>query len=119
MKKLLLITVLLLAVFISCTKSTESKSNSNTGNSNNVCTGTQSFATDVNPIIQSVCANSGCHDAASSNGPGPLTNYQQVFNARTAIRSAVASGVMPKNTTLSSSQKNAILCWIDNGAGNN
>ena len=119
MKKLLLITVLLLAVFISCTKSTESKNNSNTGNSNNVCTGTQSFAADVNPVIQSVCANSGCHDAASSNGPGPLTNYQQVFNARAAIRAAVISGTMPKNSSLSPNQKAAIICWIDNGAINN
>lgn len=85
------------------------------------CTGAaKSFATDVNPIIQSFCAtNSGCHGSGSGNGPGPLITYQQIFNARIAIRSAVASGSMPQNSTLSASQKNTILCWIDNGAISN
>jgi len=83
------------------------------------CTGTKSFASEVHPIFQTVCSNAGCHEASSTNGPGPLTNYQQIFNARTSIRSAVSSGTMPKNTTLTATQKNAILCWIDNGAPNN
>jgi len=48
-----------------------------------------------------------------------LTTYQQVFNARTSVRSSVASGSMPKGSTLSDAQKNAILCWIDSGAPNN
>jgi hypothetical protein len=77
------------------------------------------FTADVNPIIQSTCNQQGCHDVASVNGPGPLTNYSQVFNARFAIRSAIASGLMPQNTTLTTAQKNSILCWIDGGAPNN
>ncbi len=79
----------------------------------------KAFAADVNPIIQSVCAGAGCHANGSSNGPGALTNYTQVFNARTQIRSAVSSGLMPQGSTLSTAQKNAILCWIDSGAPNN
>jgi hypothetical protein len=78
------------------------------------------FATDVNPVIQSSCAsNAGCHASGSSNGPGALITYQQIFNARFSIRSAVANGNMPLNSSLSVSQKNAILCWVDNGATNN
>lgn len=118
MKKLSIISVLILIVIISCTKNTESTSGNNTNN-NTTCTGTKSFTTDVSPIMQSVCAASGCHDASSSNGPGPLTNYQQVFNARVIIRAAVISGTMPKNSSLSANQKSAIICWIDNGATNN
>ena len=119
MKKLLCIAILVVVAF-SCTKNSDSNSGTNTNNDPApTCTGTKSFSADVNPIIQNVCAASGCHNAGSSNGPGPLTNYQQVFNARTTIRSAVASGLMPKNSTLSASQKNDILCWIDNGASNN
>jgi hypothetical protein len=85
------------------------------------CSGTaKSYVTDVSPLIQSYCAsNSGCHASGSTNGPGSLTTFQQVYNARAAIRSSVASGIMPQNTTLSSSQKNIIICWIDNGATNN
>src|SRR6185503_4799368 len=74
------------------------------------------FATDINPIIQSTCNHQGCHDVASTNGPGPLTNYTQFFNARFVIRPAIESGLMPQNTTLTKAQKNSILCWIDGGA---
>ena len=118
MKKQFLIGVLISGAIFSCTKNSVSSDNNN-NNNNITCTGTKSFATDVKPIIQSVCAASGCHDASSINGPGPLTTYQQVFNARTDIRSAVASGIMPKNGALSASQKSAIICWIDNGATDN
>ena len=85
------------------------------------CSGSaKSFANDVSPVFQTSCAiDSGCHAAGSGNGPGPLLNYSQIFNARADIRSAVASGHMPLNATLTASQKNAILCWIDNGAPNN
>jgi hypothetical protein len=80
----------------------------------------KAFAADVNPIIQSSCANNiACHSSGSVNGPGALTSYTAIFNSRTSIRSAVSSGSMPKNSTLSTNQKNSILCWIDSGAPNN
>ncbi len=79
----------------------------------------KAFAADVNPIIQSTCAVSGCHAAGSFNGPGALTTYSEIFNARINIRSAVASGRMPQNGSLSTAQKNSIICWIDGGALNN
>jgi len=84
------------------------------------CSTAKSFATDVSPIIQSSCAvNAGCHASGSTHGPGPLTNYSQVFAARSAIRSAVASGLMPQGSSLTSTQKNNIICWIDSGASDN
>jgi hypothetical protein len=84
------------------------------------CSTTKSYTSDVSPIIQSSCAtNSGCHASGSTNGPGALTTYAQVYNARAAIRTAVANGSMPQNGSLSNTQKNAIICWIDNGAANN
>lgn len=79
----------------------------------------KAFAADVNPTIQSSCSLIGCHEAGSINGPGQLTNYTEVFNARTTIRSAVSAGTMPKTGSISASQKNSILCWIDSGAPNN
>ncbi len=84
------------------------------------CSGTKSFATDVSPIIQNSCAvSSGCHGSGSSSGPGFLSTHQQVFNARTQIRAAVASGRMPQGGALTNAQKDALLCWIDAGAPNN
>ena len=84
------------------------------------CSTTKYYAADVSPIIQSYCAtNSGCHASGSSNGPGPLTIYAQVYSARSDIRKAVANGKMPQNGSLTNDQKNAIICWIDSGAPNN
>ena len=83
------------------------------------CNGTQSFTNDVNPIFQASCAISGCHGAGSFNGPGPLTTYSQIFNARAAIRTAISNGTMPKTGMLSTTNRNTIICWIDNGAVSN
>ena len=106
--------VALLAFFISC-----SKSGSDDSTPANACDGVaKTFSGNVNPIVQTFCNQAGCHNTGSVNGPGPLTNYTQVFSARSAIRAAVQSGIMPKNATLSTTQKNTIICWIDSGAPN-
>ncbi len=84
------------------------------------CTSAKSFASDVQPIFQTYCAtNSSCHGSGSLNGPGTLNTYSQIYNARSTIRVAVANRSMPQNATLSTTQINGILCWIDNGASNN
>ena len=79
----------------------------------------KSFITDVNPIVQGFCNTAGCHSSGSTNGPGPLTNYNEIFTNRVAIRSAIAAGTMPKTSTLTTAEKNSFLCWIDSGAPNN
>ncbi|HMK26016.1 MAG TPA: hypothetical protein VK483_08310 [Chitinophagaceae bacterium] len=79
----------------------------------------KAFAADVNPIIQSTCAITGCHEAGSVNGVGQLTTYNDIFNHRNEIQSAISAGRMPKTGSLSTSQKNSILCWIQGGAPNN
>jgi hypothetical protein len=84
------------------------------------CTGDpKSFATNVSPITSTSCDKPACHNAGSTNGPGPLTNYAQISAAKTAIRSAIIEGRMPKDKTLTEGEKNSIVCWIDAGAENN
>ncbi len=78
------------------------------------------FGAVVSVIIQNSCAtSSGCHSAGSVNGPGPLTNYTQVKAAANEINASVAAGRMPKGSSLSTAQKNAISCWVSSGALNN
>src|SRR5262245_5852202 len=62
------------------------------------------FTSRVLPIIQNSCTAAGCHAAGSANGPGALTNYTQISNAAVAIKNAVASGAMPKNSSLTAEQ---------------
>lgn len=84
------------------------------------CSGAaKSFATDVNPIIQTFCNQANCHNTGSTNGVGPLTKYIEVFDAKSRIRPQIIAGLMPQNNTLTTAQKNAIICWIDQGAPNN
>ena len=91
------------------------------GASNISCNGVVvGFAADVKPIIDSRCAtSSGCHGSGSNVGPGALTTYTQVFQARTQIKTAVSSGIMPKGSSLNTGEKASIVCWIEGGAANN
>ncbi len=77
------------------------------------------FSVDVNPIIQTNCAISGCHDGSSTNGPGPLTSYDRIRDAASRIRTAVVDRTMPKGSTLSTDDIRKIVCWIDSGTPNN
>lgn len=121
----ILITFACTLFIISCSKSSSTTGNNSsgsgtgTGSTLDCSTVPKSFSTDINPIVQSFCNASGCHAAGSTNGPGPLTNYTQVFNARASIRPAIASGLMPQGSSLTTAQKNSFLCWIDNGAPEN
>ena len=122
MKKNILPVAFFAAILFSCSKNNGTSGGGSGGGGTTLncdAVTNKAFAADVSPLIQSTCAISGCHAAGSSNGPGALTSYTQVFNSRTSIRSAVSSGLMPQGSTLNASQKNSILCWIDSGAPNN
>ncbi|HET9824007.1 MAG TPA: hypothetical protein VFP87_01670 [Chitinophagaceae bacterium] len=96
------------------------KKSADDGNSPECSGSVKSYAADVKPIVQASCAfDSDCHGSGSSSGPGSLLTYFEIFEARSAIRSAVLSREMPKDETLTAAQKNAIICWIDDGAVNN
>ena len=111
-KVIIVLTGLVIILLLSCAKGKVDYSPD--------CSGAaKSFSGDVSPVILSYCATSGCHATGSGNGPGALTNYSEIFNARSSIRRQVGNGSMPKNNSLSNFQKDAIMCWIDNGAPNN
>jgi hypothetical protein len=81
---------------------------------------TVKFSTDVQPIVNTTCAiNSSCHAAGSINSGGPLTDYNLIFAKRSNIKFQIENGLMPKTGSLSSAEKNKIICWINSGAPNN
>ena len=98
---------ILLLVSASCKKTTNSISSSSYTPD---CSGTaKSYKTDVAPLLTNNCV--GCHSQFST--------YASVSASTSSIRSNIVSGNMPKSGTLTFAQKNAIVCWIDNGAPNN
>jgi hypothetical protein len=120
MKKAIALIIIAAAVILACSKSKDTPNNEG-GNTLDCSTvSAKTYTTDVSPIIQSKCATDGnCHGSGSVNGPGALVTYSAIFNARANIRAAVASGEMPLTGSLTTAQKNSILCWIDSGAPNN
>lgn len=111
-------TLLLLTVLFACSKSSSTSGSTPTPLPSD-CSATISFSATVSPIISASCAIAGCHAAGSSNGPGALTTYAQISAAKGSISSAVANGSMPKGSSLSASQKQAIVCWVSQGGANN
>ena len=84
------------------------------------CTSTPAkFATDVQPLILSKCAVSGCHNASASGGL-IFQNYAQVNAAKDRINArAVIEKTMPASGALLPAEIAKIKCWIDGGALNN
>lgn len=106
-------------ILISCSKgsSTSGGSSGGGGGTNVDCsTINAKFAADVAPIISSSCAINGCHNGSQTP---TLTTYAQISANASSISSQVQSGAMPKNSTLSTTQKNIIKCWVQSGAPNN
>lgn len=105
MKKTLALFAFGIAMIAGCTKDDNGGSTLYTP----TCTGiAKSYATDVAPVISAYCA--GCHD---------FSTYTKVKAVTGDMRTQIVAGSMPKGTTLTTDQKNAIVCWIDNGAPNN
>ena len=119
MKKNLYLVPIISIVFLvnACTKG----GGTNTPPAPDPCAGLSfKFSTDVQPIINTTCANSAnCHGAGSVNSGGPLTDYNLVFNKRSNIKFQIENGLMPKVGSLSTTDKNKIICWINSGAPNN
>lgn len=122
MKKKILILVIGFYGIASCSKSGSSTGGGGGGGGGTLnCSGVPAlFGANVNPIISTSCAtNSSCHGAGSANGPGPLLTHAQISAASAAIKVAVGNGTMPKTGTITTDQKNTIICWVNGGALNN
>lgn len=76
-----------------------------------------SFSSQIETIITSRCALSGCHDG-SLGASRNWTVFTNVRNNATSIRNLTQSGSMPPagNTALTQEQKDLIACWVDDGA---
>lgn len=118
-KQLIFITTLISIIFFinSCSKG----SGGNNPAPADPCLGLSfRFAADVQPIINNSCAtSSSCHAAGSVNSGGPLTDYNLIFAKRSNIKFQIENGLMPKGGSLTTDQKNKIICWINSGAPNN
>ncbi|MCB9262273.1 MAG: hypothetical protein H6607_07860 [Flavobacteriales bacterium] len=107
--------------------------NNNNHNSDTCSPDTVYFVNEILPLIQSNCAQSGCHDAASHKEGVILTDYNKIISTGKVkagnpggsdlyevITETDPDKVMPPPpASLTTEQKNAIRIWIQQGAKNN
>lgn len=118
MKKLLIISILTLsvAVMTGCYYDTEELLYPGGVSCSGVA---PSFSKDVQPIFQTKCSLSGCHNTGATNTGGALTNYTEIKAKAAPCKTSVLNGSMPKGLTLTADQIKIISCWVDNGSQNN
>ncbi len=75
-----------------------------------------SYAQSIEPLMMNSCSVTGCHNG--SQFPD-LRTYEGVKNSSARVKEFTQSGFMPISGTLTQEQKDAIACWIDDGALNN
>lgn len=84
------------------------------------CNGAANKFSNVNPIIQTKCSfNAACHGAGSSNAGGPLTSYDLIKAKASSIKLQVQTGLMPQTGSLTPTELQSIVCWVEAGAPNN
>ncbi|RMG79753.1 MAG: hypothetical protein D6707_07600 [Bacteroidetes bacterium] len=83
------------------------------------------FINDVQPIINSSCAYSGCHDKATAKEGVDLSSYSSIITTgevvagnadESEIYEQIAKNEMPPGNPLTNEQKNIIKNWINQGA---
>ena len=90
-----------------------------TSNTVTVLTGA-SYANQIQDIIETNCAVSGCHDGDS--GIPDWTSLSNVQDNAANIKNRTAAGTMPpanSGITLTQDEVDAIGCWVDDGALSN
>lgn len=72
----------------------------------------------VAPIISANCAVAGCHSGSQSPN---LSSSSAIISSAARIRVRTANGTMPPagRPPLTQAQKDAIACWVEDGALNN
>jgi hypothetical protein len=114
------------ATISSCKKEDDDHHAGGTQNSDYInaadCTGSSpTYTADVAPITETICATSGCHNAATASHGLDLEGYDAVknnfndHNLLCAINHANGCDPMPKGLPkLSDAQIKTITCWAKN-----
>jgi mono/diheme cytochrome c family protein len=137
MKKLIWFLLIIMALsafqFHACRHEPDYLTNSGVITTSSCSPDTVYFVNDLQPLLQSNCDISGCHDGTSSEEAGPLTDYSSVIStggvkpyrpSDSKLYTSVTGGgeeKMPPSpqTPLTQDQINMISKWIDQGAFNN
>lgn len=75
------------------------------------------YTESIKPILDTHCNFSGCH--GQGNGTKDWTNFDNVRDKATAIKTRTGTRNMPPSGELTQDQITMIACWVDDGAPRN
>jgi hypothetical protein len=75
-----------------------------------------SFSAAIEPIMETNCIVSGCHNG--SQFPD-FRNFNNIQANATQIKTLTGNRTMPENGSLTQAEIDMIACWVDDGAANN
>ena len=75
-----------------------------------------SWSTDILPIIQNSCAETGCHNGIAR---ADLRIYSNSKFYAALIKTYTQNGFMPFEGVITQAEKDLIACWVDEGAQEN
>ncbi len=126
------ISIFLLSVFVlfvsSCTHKDNTEIITPQQNDSACDPNTVYYVNDIQPLLNSSCAYSGCHDVVSHQEGVILTTYDKVIStgevkagnpSGSEIYEKIQEGEMPPSNPLSAYQQQLIFDWITQGAKNN
>jgi len=76
-----------------------------------------SYQASVADIMKTSCAVTGCHVAGT--GRQDFETFSVIQANANDIKTRTQSGNMPRNSSITEEQKQAIACWVDDGAMDN
>lgn len=97
--------------------SVEAPTSPGSGSGSN-CTQTISFKDNVQAIINTNCAISGCHNG-SRGAASDYRNLSAIQARAQLVKTRVVNRTMPPSGELTNAQISAISCWVDQGALDN
>lgn len=131
MKKIFFV-VILIAILVQCKHDTIVPDSALIPTISEVCdSDSLYFINDIQPLLISSCATSGCHDDQTAEHGVRLTNFKDIIQTANVrpfspdislfykVLNANGERKMPPQNSLSDVQKNMIKDWIAQGAKNN
>ncbi len=125
---LILITAIVF-LFMSCTHKEDIQADDQPVNKDTLCDpNVVYFVNDIQPIINSSCAYSGCHDVVTHADGVDLSTYSKIISTGevkagdpngSELYEKISEGDMPPSSPLAASQQQKIYDWIKQGAKNN
>lgn len=76
-----------------------------------------SYSSEVSAVMRQCCTS--CHGSGNARGGVALHSYGTLKQNSSGVRKIFTSSLSHEGVSLTTEQRNTVVCWIDNGMPNN